>query len=136
MLFIIILFLSILLLQKIQIQKFEGNIKKISIESSYDIIKPKFTINNEKQNISVTANQGNFVNKDQVLLKDNVLFESSKFKIFTEEVLFNKKNQTAKSFNDSLFISDSTKIKAEGFDIIEKGNIIQFNGKTSIILSQ
>ena len=136
MLFIIILFLSILLLQKIQIQKFEGNIKKISIESYYDIIKPKFTINNEKQNISVTANQGNFVNKDQVLLKDNVLFESNKFKIFTEEVLFNKKNQTAKSFHDSLFISDSTKIKAEGFDIIEKGNIIQFNGKTSIILSQ
>lgn len=136
MLFIIILFLLILLLQKIQIQKFEGNIKKISIESSYDIIKPKFTINNKKQNISVTANQGNFVNKDQVLLKDNVLFESNKFKIFTEEVLFNKKNQTAKSYNDSLFISDSTKIKAEGFDIIEKGNIIQFNGKTSIILSQ
>ena len=136
MLFIIILFLLILLLQKIQIQKFEGNIKKISIESSYDIIKPKFTIKNEKQDISITANQGNFVNKDQVLLKDNVLFESNKFKIFTEEVLFNKKNQTAKSFNDSLFISDSTKIKAEGFDIIEKGNIIQFNGKTSIILSR
>ena len=136
MLFIIILFLLILLLQKIQIQKFEGNIKKISIQSSYDIIKPRFTINNENQNISITANQGNFVNKDQVLLKDNVLFESNKFKIFTEEVLFNKKNQTAKSYNDSLFISDGTKIKAEGFDIIEKGNIIQFNGKTSIILSQ
>ena len=123
------------MLQKIQIQKFESNIEKISIESSYDIIKPKFTINNENENISITANQGNFVNKDQVLLKDNVLFESNKFKIFTEEVLFNKKNQTAKSFNDSLFISGSTKIKAEGFDIIEKGNIIQFNGKTSIILS-
>ena len=82
-LFIIILFLSILLIQKLQIQKFESNIEKISIKSSYDIIKPKFTINNENENISITANQGNFVNKDQVLLKDNVLFESNKFKIFT-----------------------------------------------------
>ena len=34
-----------------------------------DITKPKFTINSENQKISISANEGNFLNNDEILLK-------------------------------------------------------------------
>ena len=57
---------------------------------------------------------------------------SKNFKIFSDNVLFNKKNQTAESTDDSLFFSDKTKIKSEGFTITNNGNTIMFNGKTKL----
>lgn len=131
-----LLIILILYIQKNQIQKNTSSINGVSVDSSYDIIKPKFTINNENEKILITANEGNFVNNDQILLKNNVLFKSDKFKIFSKEVIFNKKKQTAKSDKNSIFRAKGTEIKSEGFDIIDQGNIIQFNGKTSLTLSK
>ena len=102
--------------------------------TNYDISKPKFSINNKKSAISITANKGNFINKNEIILEDNVEFTSKNFKISTSNVYFNQKNQTAKSLVNSKFESNKTLIKSEGFDIKENGNIIKFNGKTKLII--
>ena len=99
-----------------------------------DISEPKFSINSEKQKISVTANEGNFLTEDEIVLEKNVIFKSSKFKIYTDNVVFNKKTFVASSQNNSKFISNNTSIDSAGFDIIENGNIINFRGKTKLVL--
>ena len=99
-----------------------------------DILEPKFSINSEQQKISVTANQGNFLTEDEIALEKNVIFKSNKFKIYTDNVVFNKKTLVASSQNKSKFISNNTSIDSAGFDIIENGNIINFKGKTKLIL--
>ena len=108
----------------------------VNQDSKFDILKPKFTINNEKNIISVTANQGNIMDNNDILLKNDVLFKSKDFKIYSDDVVYNREKQTAKSKNDSIFVSEKTTIKSEGFNIIEKGKIIKFNGKSKLILSQ
>ena len=99
-----------------------------------DITEPKFSINSEKQKISVTANEGNFLTEDEIVLEKNVIFKSNKFKIYTDNVLFNKKTFVASSQDNSKFISNNTLIDSAGFDIIENGNIINFKGKTKLII--
>lgn len=99
-----------------------------------DITKPKFSINSDKQKISVTANEGNFITEDEIMLKKNVIFESNKFKIFSNNVIFNKRNLIAYSNNKSKFISNNALIDSIGFDIIKNGNIINFKGKTKLTL--
>ena len=109
--------------------------KKITInEKTSDILEPKFSINSEEQKISVTANEGNFLTEDEIVLEKNVIFKSNKFKIYTDNVIFNKKTLVASSQNKSKFISNNTSIDSAGFDIIENGNIINFKGKTKLIL--
>ena len=103
--------------------------KKIS-----DISEPKFSINSEEQKISVTANEGNFLTEDEIALEKNVIFKSNKFKIYTDNVVFNKKTLVASSQDKSRFISDNTSIESVGFDIIENGKIINFKGKTKLVL--
>ena len=108
---------------------------KISInKKTSDISKPKFSINSNTQKISVTASEGNFLNKDEIVLEKNVIFKSNKFKIYTDNVVFNKKTLVASSKDKSKFISNNTSIDSAGFDIIENGNIINFKGKTKLIL--
>jgi len=102
--------------------------------NSFDILNPKFTINNENEIITIQAKNGNFLNQSNVVLENDVVFKSDKFKIYSSKVLFDKKNQTAYSKNDSTFVSEGTTIKSKGFEIIDKGNTIQFYGKTKIIL--
>ena len=99
-----------------------------------DISEPKFSINSKEQKISVTANEGNFLTEDEIVLEKNVIFKSNKFKIFTDNVVFNKKTLVASSQNNSKFISNNTSIDAAGFDIMENGNIINFKGKTRLVL--
>ena len=99
-----------------------------------DISEPKFSINGKKQKISVTANEGNFLTEDEIVLEKNVIFKSNKFKIYTDNVVFNKKTLVASSQNKSKFISNNTSIYSAGFDIIENGNIINFKGKTKLVL--
>ena len=99
-----------------------------------DISEPKFSINSKKQKISVTANEGNFLTEDEIILEKNVIFKSNKFKIYTDNVVFNKKTLVASSQDESKFISDNTSIDSAGFDIIENGNIINFKGKTKLVL--
>ena len=103
---------------------------------SYDILNPKFTINNTKQNISVSANEGNFIDDNKILLRKNVSFKSKKFLIKSPEVYFDQKNQTASSNKNSQFISDKTIINAEGFEISNKGDKILFNGQIKVMLSK
>ena len=60
-----------------------------------DISEPKFSINSKEQKISVTASEGNFLNEDEIVLQKNVIFKSNKFKIYTDNVVFNKKTLVA-----------------------------------------
>ena len=103
-------------------------------DNSFDILNPKFTINNANEIITVQAEKGNFLNKNNIVLENNVVFKSDKFKIYSSKVLFDKKNQTAYSKKNSTFISEGTTIESKGFEITDKGNTIQFNGKTKIML--
>ena len=102
--------------------------------NSFDILNPKFTINNENEIITIQAENGNFLNQNNIVLENDDVFKSDKFKIYSSKVLFDKKNQTAYSKKDSIFVSEGTTIESKGFEIIDKGNTIQFNGKTKIIL--
>ena len=93
---IVIISLSVLIIFYSKLNIKSENSKIIEDEfsnSSYDILKPKFTINNKKNKITITANQGDFLNKNEILLKNEVLFISKRFKISSDEVLFNKNNQ-------------------------------------------
>ena len=99
-----------------------------------DISEPKFSINSEEQQIFVTANEGNFLTEDEIALEKNVIFKSNKFKIYTDNVMFNKKTLVASSRDKSKFISNNTSIESAGFDIIENGDIINFKGKTKLVL--
>ena len=103
-------------------------------DNSFDILNPKFTINNANEIITIQAEKGNFLNNNNIVLENNVVFKSNKFKIYSSKVLFDKKNQTAYSKKNSTFISEGTIIESKGFEITDKGNTIQFNGKTKIML--
>ena len=130
LIFIIFFFISLTYYQAENISTQELSINNKEV----DISKPKFSINGEKQKISLTATEGNFLTEDEIMLEKNVIFQSDKFKIFTDNVLFNKKSLVASSKNKSKFISDKTSIDSNGFDIIDNGNIIYFKGKTKLIL--
>ena len=108
--------------------------KIIINKKTSDISEPKFSINSEEQKISVTANEGNFLTEDEIALEKNVIFKSNKFKIYTDNVVFNKKTLVASSQDKAKFISDNTSIDSAGFDIINNGNIINFKGKTKLVL--
>ena len=108
------------------------NIKNSS--SNADISEPKFSINNNSNQIFITAAEGNFLNKNEILLKDNVRFKSNDFSIETDKVIFNRDKQTAQSSSRSLFKSKNTSITSDGFDIYDKGDKIVFYGNSYIIL--
>ena len=102
--------------------------------SESDIIKPKFSINSESQKITVTAKEGNFISENKILLKKDVIFKSKKFKIMSDDVVFDKKYLTANSSQKSKFIAKKTSIVSNGFEIFDNGNKINFNGKTILII--
>jgi len=126
--FILIIFSKQLNLMKIDLENSE------LILSNADISEPKFAINNDSKKIFVTAKQGNFLNKDKILLKENVRFRSNDFSIETERVIFDRNNQTAQSKSKSLFKSKNTTISSDGFNIYDKGNRIIFHGNSFIVL--
>ena len=132
--FVFIILILFVFLSKI-IERTDNSENKITInKKTSDISEPKFSINSEKQKISVTANEGNFLTEDEIALEKNVIFKSNKFKIYTDNVIFNKKTLVASSQDKSRFISNNTSIESVGFDIIENGKIINFNGKTKLVL--
>ena len=130
---IIFLFLIIVFYKQINLNNIiiEDNINSLS---NADISKPKFSINNDSKKIYITASQGNFINKDEVLLKENVRFKSNNFSIETENVIFDRDKQTAKSKTKSMFKSKNATITSDGFNIHDKGNKIIFYGNSYIIL--
>ena len=129
----ILLILIVFLLNSIETNDNSQN--KITLnEQTSDISEPKFSINSKEQKISVTAKEGNFLTEDEIVLEKNVIFKSNKFKIYTDNVVFNKKTLVASSQDKSKFISNNMSIDSAGFDIIENGNIINFKGKTKLVL--
>ena len=130
---IIFLFLIIIFFKQINLNNIiiEDTVKS---SSNADISEPKFAINNESKKIYITASQGNFINKDEVLLNKNVRFKSNDFSIETEKVIFNRDKQTAKSKTKSMFKSKNATITSDGFNIHDKGNKIIFYGSSYIIL--
>ena len=132
-LFIISLAIFVFVIKTIETNYLNNQITKFDTSDS-DITKPKFTINSEDQKISISANEGNFINNNEILLKNDVVFESNKFTIYSDDVIFNKNDQTASSKQKSKFVSSNTSISSDGFEIIEEGNKIKFNGKTIIKL--
>jgi len=105
-------------------------------KANFDIINPSFTINNNKEKISIRAERGNFISKDIILLENKVVFHSPQFKLSSNRVIFNQKKQTAKSSVASKFTSKGTTILSEGFEVTENGDIILFNGKSILILDK
>ena len=137
LIFLIIFLVTIFFIfEKIKINSSQYNVIKKDNTDNYDITKPKFTINNQKNKISVTANQGNFIDEEIILLQNNVSFKSKRFEIFSNKVFFNQKTQTAESNDSSTFLSEGTKIVSEGFNIYENGDLIEFTGKSSLILTK
>ena len=131
---IIFLFLIIIFFKQINLSNniiLEDTVKS---SSNADISEPKFAINNESKKIFITASHGNFINKDEVLLNENVRFKSNDFSIETEKVIFNRDKQTAKSKTKSMFKSKNATITSNGFNIHDKGNKIIFYGSSYIIL--
>ncbi len=135
-LIIIIIFLIFILFLITYIKSSSIVSNKITVnQKGADITNPKFSINSDKQRISVTAKEGNFLTEDEIILENNVIFKSKKFKIFSDNVVFNKKKLIASSKNKSKFFAKNASIDSNGFDIIENGNIINFKGKTKLTLN-
>ena len=126
-------FLIIILTKQFNINKIQLEISD-EILSDVDIEEPKFAMNNNTKKIYITANEGNFLNEDEILLKDNVKFKSDDFSIETEKVIFNRDKQTAKSETRSFFKSSNTMISSDGFNIHDDGNKIIFYGNSIIVL--
>ena len=127
------LFLIVVIHKQINLSTFEFKDTKKKLSDS-DISKPKFAINNESKKIYITAGKGNFLNKDEVLLEDNVRFKSNDFSIETENVIFNRNKQTAQSKTRSFFKSKNATISSDGFNIDDNGNRIIFFGNSYIVL--
>tara|TARA_B100000989_G_scaffold298103_2_gene286104 strand:- start:1229 stop:1678 length:450 start_codon:yes stop_codon:yes gene_type:complete len=130
---IIILLLLLIFSKQFSFSNLEIEISKKNL-SNVDIAEPKFTINNDSKKIYITAEEGNFLNKDEIQLNNNVRFNSNEFSIETENVIFNRNNQTAKSNSKSLFKSKNSTISSEGFDIYDNGNKIVFYGNSVLVL--
>ena len=130
---VLIFFTIIVISKQISLNK---NItkEKNSRLSNIDIEEPKFAINNTSKKINITAQEGNFLNKDEILLRKNVKFKSNDFIIETDNVVFNRNKQTARSKTKSLFKSEKTTIFSDGFNIFDKGNRIIFYGNSQVIL--
>ena len=126
-------FLIIILTKQFNINKIQLEISD-EIISDVDIEEPKFAMNNNTKKIYITANEGNFLNENEILLKDNVKFKSNDFSIETEKVIFNRDKQTAKSETRSFFKSSNTMISSDGFNIHDDGNKIIFYGNSIIVL--
>ena len=130
---IILIITIIFAIKYIQISN-DNSIPLKLTSSESDITKPKFTISGNNQEIAITAKEGDFLSEDEILLKKNVIFQSKKFKIFSNKVVFDKKKLIASSSEKSEFVAKNTSIISNGFDIIDNGNIINFKGKTILTL--
>ena len=132
-LLILVFFLTIIFSKQITLKNINLELNQTKL-SNADISEPKFEINNNSNKIFITAKEGNFLNNDEVVLKDKVRFKSNEFSIETEKVIFNRDKQTAQSKTKSFFKSKNTTISSDGFNIFDNGNKIVFYGKSIIIL--
>ena len=130
---LVLIFITIIFFKQFtQINIELSNIDKNS--SNVDIAEPKFAINNESKKIFITAKEGNFLNKDKILLQENVRFKSNDFSIETDRVIFDRNKQTANSNSKSIFKTKNTTISSDGFNIYDRGEKITFYGNSFIVL--
>ena len=80
-------------------------------DNSFDILNPKFTINNTNEIITIQAEKGNFLNNNNIVLENDVVFKSNKFKIYSSKVFFDKKNKRENSKKNTKFINEETTIE-------------------------
>ena len=130
---IIIFFISLIFVNFLSSLSNSSVVKDIFV-SNADITDPKFSINSANQKILVTADEGNFIGTNQILLKNNVVFKSDDFSIETDNVIFDRIEKTASSKTKSIFKSKNTKISSNGFDIYDNGKKIKFIGKSIVVL--
>ena len=128
-----LLFITIIFFKQINISNIELEVSQKNLPN-VDIAEPKFAINNDSKKIYITAKEGNFLNRDEILLTNNVRFKSNDFSIETETVIFNRNDKTAQSKTRSLFKAKDTTISSDGFNIYDSGNKIKFYGNSYIIL--
>ena len=134
LIFVIISLIVIIFLSLVQ-NPFNKNQLNVSKKTySFDIINPNFTINGRDEEISIKAKGASFINTNEILLEENVIFKSDTFTLKSPEVFFNQKNQTAYSEKNTTFISEGTRINAKGFEITNEGDKIYFKGKTKVTL--
>ena len=134
LIFVIISLIAFIFLTLFQ-NPFNKNPLNINKEDySFDIKNPNFTINGRDEEISIKAKGASFINTNEILLEENVIFKSDTFTLKSPEVFFNQKNQTAYSEKNTTFISEGTKINAKGFEITDEGDKINFKGKTKVTL--
>ena len=126
--FVIFIFAKQILINNIKFENIEEKLSNI------DISEPRFSIKSASRKIYITAKEGNFLNKNEILLNQNVRFKSNDFSIETQKVIFDRNKQTAKSESESLFTGKNISISSEGFDIHDRGNKITFFGSSLVIL--
>ena len=93
--FLTLVFLVTILYKKVNITKYEEEL--LSIDPKFDIVNPSFTINNDNEKISVSANKGNFLNNDLILLKNNVFLNLVILKFFQTKLHLIKKIKQPKA---------------------------------------
>ena len=120
--------------QKISVTANEGNFlteDEIALEKNVEIVSDEFELNGDLVKIYF---EKDLYDIQELIASNGVNFKSNKFKIYTDNVVFNKKPLVASSQDKSKFISNNSSIDSAGFDIIENGNIINFKGKTKLVL--
>ena len=82
-------------------------------KSSFDITNPSFTINNNKEKISVKAENGKFLDKNLILLQNNVIFKSTQFKLLTNKVIFDQHKTRLRTSSVDLLLDLESRIEVE-----------------------
>jgi len=104
-------------------------------KADIDIINPRFTKEKKnKDNLEVVAKKASYLSKDKMFLEGEVNYKSNEFTLESDMVSFNRLNFDASSKQKTYFKSKKISIEAEGFKVINKGDIISFTGKSLIII--
>tara|TARA_B110000014_G_C19978639_1_gene506704 strand:+ start:182 stop:625 length:444 start_codon:yes stop_codon:yes gene_type:complete len=129
--FSIIIFIIIFYLYS-QIEKDE-EIIKTDYKADIDIINPRFTKEKkDKENVEVVAKKASYLSKNRMFLEGEVNYKSNEFTLKSDMVNFNQLNFDASSKQKTYFKSKKMSIESEGFEVINKGDIISFMGKCLI----
>ena len=132
LLFLLIVLICFFLYRQI----FEGKVKtKINYEVDADIVNPKFIKEKiNKDYLEVLAKKASFINESEMFLEGEVKYTSNNFTLESDKVNFDKNNFDAYSNEKTSFFSEKVSIKSQGFTVGDKGDIISFKGKSSLII--
>ena len=110
-------------------------VNNIEYKADVDIINPRFTKEkSNKENLEVIAKKASFLSKNKMFLEGNVKFKSNDFILESDMVNFNQLSFNASSNQKTFFKSKKLEINSNGFQVTNKGDIINFKGKSSITI--